>query len=188
MGLVEYAKSELERIGKDEDGMQEVMNRDILEIVEKFSEQGHSGFSASYALSVLDRLFRFKPISVLTGDEDEWNKVSSGKDGVATYQNKRCSSVFKNVDSSGKTVNTYDIDAIVVSDNGGITWFSSSEFRKEVTFPYLPPIHPEKVYIEYTEDVPPGYTSDEYEIITDKPERIKALYEKKHKEFDEGTK
>lgn len=187
MELVEYAKSELERIGKDEDGMQEVMNRDILEIVEKFSNQGHSGFSASYALSVLDRLFRFKPISVLTGNEDEWNKVSSGKDGIATYQNKRCSSVFKNVDSSGKTVNTYDIDAIIVSDNGGITWSSSIAFglKRNVTFPYLPTIRPEKVYIEYTEDVLPGYTSDEYEIITDKPERIKALYERKRKEFDE---
>ena len=188
MGLVEYAKSELERIGKDEDGMQEVMNRDILEIVEKFSEQGHSGFSASYALSVLERLLRFKPISALTGDESEWNEISNVKDGITTYQNRRCSSVFKDVDSSGKIVNIHDIDAIVVSDNGGITWFSSGEFRKEVTFPYLPPIHPEKVYIEYTEDVPPGYTGDEYEIITDKPKRIKALYEKKHKEFDEGTK
>ena len=51
MGLVEYAKSELERIGKDEDGMQEVMNRDILEIVEKFSEQGHSGFICVGALT-----------------------------------------------------------------------------------------------------------------------------------------
>ena len=114
MGLVEYAKSELERIGKDEDGMQEVMNRDILEIVEKFSEQGHSGFSASYALSVLERLLRFKPISALTGDESEWNEISNVKDGITTYQNRRCSSVFKDVDSSGKIVNIHDIDAIVV--------------------------------------------------------------------------
>ena len=166
--------------------MQDVINRDILEIVEKFSEQGHSGFSASYALSVLDRLLRYKPISALTGDESEWNEVSSGKDGMATYQNKRCSSVFKDVDSSGKIVSIHDIDAIVVSDNGGITWFSSGGFglKKEITFPYLPTIRPEKVYIEYIEDVPPGFTGDEYEIITDKPERIKALYEKKRKEFD----
>lgn len=170
--MIEYAKRELERIGKDKDGLQELMNRNILEIVEKFSEQGHSGFSAGYALSILERLLRFKPISPLTGEDDEWNDNG---------QNKRCSSVFKNADGTA-----HDIDAIIVSDNGGITWFSSGRFRKSVTFPYSPPTHPEKVYIEYTEDVPAGFTGDSYEIITDKPERIKALYERKRKEFDEA--
>lgn len=175
MSLLDYAKRELERIGKDEDGMQEMMNKDILEIVEKFSEQGHSGFSASYALSVLERLLRFKPISPLTGGDEEWDECSI--DGV--FQNKRCSSVFKKKDGTFE-----DIDGIIVSDNGGITWFSSGRFRKNITFPYLPPVHPEKVYIEYLKDVPPGFTGDDYEVITDKPERIKELYGRKRKEFD----
>lgn len=172
--MIEYAKSELARIPCDEDGMQEHMNSNILEMVRLLSEQGHSGFSAGYALSVLERLSRYKPISPLTGEDDEWREVCHG-----SWQNKRCSSVFK--DSDGKA---RDIDAIIVSDNGGITWFFSGRFRKEVTFPYYPPTHPEKVYIEYTEDVPPGFTGDEYDIITDNPERIKALYARKRKEFD----
>lgn len=176
MSMIEYAKSELARIGKDDDGMQDMMNRDILEIIDKFSQQGHSGFSASYALSVLDRLLRFKPITPLTGEANEWNEC---RDGV--YQNKRCSSVFRQKDGTFE-----DIDAIIVSDNGGVTWFSSGRFRKEVSFPYYPPTFPEKVYIEYTEDVPPGFTGDRYEIITDQPERIKALYERKRKAFDEA--
>lgn len=175
MSLLDYAKRELEQISKDEDGMQEMMNKDILEIVEKFSEQGHSGFSASYALSVLERILRFKPISPLTGEDDEWNECS--RDGV--FQNNRCSSVFKQKDGTFE-----DIDGIIVSDNGGITWFSSGRFRKKITFPYFPQIHPEKVYIEYKEDVPPGFTGDDYEVITDKPERIKDLYERKRQEFD----
>ena len=178
VGLIEYAKSELSRIPKDKDGMQELMNKDILEVIRIFSEQGHSGFSASYALSILDRLLRFKPISPLTGDDNEWGNPY-GEDG--TRQNKRCSSVFKNADGS-----CHDIDAMVVSDNGGITWFSSGRFRKTVTFPYNPPIHPEKVYIEYTEDVPPGFTGDKYDIITEDPDRIKQLYERKRKEFDDA--
>lgn len=177
MSLVEYAKSELSRIGRDEDGMQDQMDACILEIVGKFSEQGHSGFSASYAIARIDRLLRFKPISPLTGEEDEWNEISSS----GSKQNKRCSSVFQQKDGSCE-----DIDAVIVSDNGGITWFTSGRFRKQITFPYLPPIHPEKVYIEYTEDVPPGFTGDNFEIITDQPERIKALHERKRKEFDEG--
>ena len=118
---------------------------------------------------------RFKPISTLTGGDDEWDECS--RDGV--FQNKRCSSVFKKKDGTFE-----DIDGIIVSDNGGITWFSSGRFRKNITFPYLPPVHPEKVYIEYLKDVPPGFTGDDYEVITDKPERIKELYGRKRKEFD----
>lgn len=176
MSLIDYAKSELARIEQDEDGLQELINKQILEIIGTFSEQGHSGTSANYAIAMLERLLRFKPIRPLTGAEEEWNDLHFG-----SKQNKRCSSVFMNEDGEA-----HDIDAIVVSDNGGITWFQSGRFRKTVTFPYIPPTHPEKVYIEYTEDVPPGFTSDDYEIITDQPERIKALYEKKRKEFDEA--
>ena len=160
--LLEYAKRELDRIPKDADGMQEMINKDILEIVAIFSEQEHSGFSASYAISKIKRLLC-------------WNEVSHG-----SCQNKRCSSVFKNEDGT-----YHDIDAIVVSDNGGITWFTSGKFRKNIEFPYCPPDEPERVYIEYTEDVPAGFSGDKYEIITDKPERIKALYERKRKEFDD---
>ena len=176
MSFTSYAESELARIPHDEDGMQDLMDKNVLEILKIFGEQGHSGFSADYAISVLERLLRFKPITPLTGDEYEWNDTGHG-----TLQNKRCSSVFKKSDGT-----CYDTDGIIVSDNGGITWFISGRFRKEVTFPYVVPIQPEKVYIEYTEDVPPGFTGDEYEIITDKPDRIKALYERKIKEFDEA--
>ena len=174
MSLLTYAEAELNRIPKDEDGIQSLINEDILNIIKIFSEQGHSGFSANYAISVLERLLRFKPLSPLTGEDDEWNDT-----GYGSFQNKRCSSVFKNKDGR-----CYDIDATTVSDNGGITWYHSKRFDKEVTFPYVAPLHPEKIYIEYTEDVPPGFTSDKYEIITDKPDRIKALYQCMRKEFD----
>ncbi len=168
MDLVEYAKSELNRIEKDEDGMQERINKQIMEIVELFDKQGHSGFSAGYALGILERVLHYKPITPLTGKEDEWQGD----------QNVRCFSVFRKPD--GKA---YDIDGIIASDNGGITWFTSGKFRKEITFPYYPPDKPERVYIEYKGDVPLGETGDEYDIITDDPERIKALYERKREEF-----
>ena len=168
MDMVEYAKSELARIDRDEDGMQDKMNEDILDIVEMFSKQGHSGFSAGYVRSALERLLRFKPLTPLTGEDSEWDEIGNGK-----QQNKRCPSVFRNADGTA-----YDINGIVVSYNGGITWFSSKRFRKEVTFPYVPPTHAERVYIEYI--------GDEYEIITNDPARIKALYERKRREFDDG--
>lgn len=184
MSNSEYAKSELARITKDGDELQDAINKNILDIVELFASQGHSGFTAGYAMSILERLLRFKPITPLTGEDDEWGDVSDFM-GQRVLQNKRCSSVFKTVDTQGNMIEAHDIDGIVVSDNGGLTWFSSGSFRKNVTFPYEPPTHPEKVYIEYTEDVPLGLSGDKYEIITDDKKRIEALRAKMQKKFDE---
>lgn len=181
---VEYAKSELARITKDGDGLQNAINKNIIDIIELFASQGHSGFTAEYAMSILERLLRFKPLTPLTGEDDEWTEVSD-KMGQGCFQNKRCSSVFKTTDAQGNTIEVYDIDAIAYSDNGGLTWFASSRFRENVTFPYEPPTHPEKIYIEYTEDVPLGWSGDKYEIITDDKERIEALRAKMQKKFDE---
>lgn len=170
-------RASLIALKKDSDGMQEAINQNILQIIDLFCDQGHSGFSGSYVISILERLLRFKPLTPLTGEEDEWNEPY-GADG--TRQNKRCSSVFLNANGTA-----HDIDAVSVSDNGGITWFAAHDFQKEITFPYTPPIHPERVFIEYTDDTPPGFISDNYEIITDQPDRIRVLYERKRKEFDD---
>lgn len=168
MEVLEYAKQELSRIPKDD--TQTVINGNILEIIELLESQGPSGFSAQYLLSVLNRLCNQKPLTPLTGKQEEWTEYG---------QNKRCSSVFKN-----KNGDVTDIDAIIVSDNGGFTWFQSPRFRKKVTFPYLPPTTPEKVYIENIEEMGPGFTSDKYDIITDKPDRIAALYNKVLMEYN----
>ena len=145
--LVEWAKSELDRLVKDDDELQKAINKDILEIVEKFSEQGHSGFSASYTLSIIKRLLDWKPITPLTGEESEWNDVPSYDDGSNTQQNKRCSAVFrKNFDNS----TAYYIDGKVFSDDGGKTWFTSRDSRVPVTFPYVVPEKPERIILENT--------------------------------------
>lgn len=118
MGSVKYAQDKLNRINKDKDGLQDAINKDILDIIKIFSEQGHSGTTASYTISMLERLLRFKPITPLTGEDDEWNQISDNQ-----WQNKRCSSVFKYADGSVE-----DIDGIVYSDDGGITFWGSNRF------------------------------------------------------------
>lgn len=183
-GSVEYAKSELARITKDGDELQEAINKNVLDIIELFASQGHGCISAGYVMSILERLLCFKPITPLTGEDDEWTDVSYEM-GRKHFQNKRCASVFKTTDAQGNTIEVHDIDAIAYSDNGGLTWYTSNRFRKNATFPYEPPTHPEKVYIEYTEDVPLGWSGDKYEIITDDKERIEALRAKMQKKFDE---
>ena len=141
MNITKYAKQELARIEHDEEGMQERMNRCILEIIEMFGEQGHSNLSANYAIEILNRLLRYLPITPLTGDEEEWEEIVPGK-----FQNKRCSRVFK---ENGEA---YDIEGRVFSYNDGITWFQNRNSRVPVTFPYFPPIEPEYVYVGGSDD------------------------------------
>lgn len=145
MSLVNWAKEELDRLNKDNDGMQEAMNNNIIEIVKVFSEQGHTGFTASYALGLIKKLLAWKPITPLTGEEDEWCEVCDTKRNL--QQNKRYSSVFReNFDNS----TAYDIEGRIFSDDGGKTWFTRGRRGSSVpvTFPYTVPEKPEYVLIE----------------------------------------
>src|SRR4051812_34713784 len=92
--LVAHARRELElvedRCEPDEREMQHAMTEHILKMVETFAEEGHSGFSASYAIAVMSKLLRYEPLLPLTGEDDEWREASEG-----VFQNIRCSRVFK---------------------------------------------------------------------------------------------
>lgn len=149
--MVDWAKKELDRLNKDGDEMQELINNDILEIVQVFASQGHSGFSASYALSIIKKLLDWKPITPLTGEEDEWNDVPEWDKGDNTQQNKRCSAVFrKNFDNA----TSYYLYGKVFSDNGGKSWFTNLNSFVPVTFPYTVPEKPEYIILEgESEDV-----------------------------------
>jgi hypothetical protein len=104
--LVKYAESELRRAGlfdadSDYDG---AIGPAVLELVEKFAAQGHSGFSAHLTLSLFDTVAHFKPLSPITSDPNEWMEVESGK----MWQSKRSPTLFSK--DGGKT--WYDLDAI----------------------------------------------------------------------------
>ena len=158
--LVRFARRELEILERkasqiDGDGleMQKIANHDILEIVEKFSSQGHSGFSAAYVLGAIKRLLDYKPLGPLTGEDDEWGSNYDTIDGDTVYQNNRCSAVFKTVEkSTGRTTCKY-IYKYVFSDDGGVTWFNSFGKEKaiglsrEIEFPFVVPEKSEKIYI-----------------------------------------
>ena len=135
--LVDYAKDELKRIGMIDSGedCNDWATEAILDLIELFSSQDHSGFSASYVINTFNRLARFKPLSPLTGEDDEWNEVGDGH-----YQNKRYSAVFKDKDGIA-----YNIEGKVFTDDGDI-WYTSGDSRVNVTFPYVVPDKPEYVY------------------------------------------
>jgi hypothetical protein len=145
MSLVQYAESELDRIGMTDDGdMNGMMRKHLLHMIKEFADEGHSGFSGNYALQCLQKLLRFKPLSPLTGEDDEWTEVTRIS-GYPHFQNKRCSSIFKD----GKDGEAYDIDGKVFwewakdeDDKPYKSYYTSRDSRVPVTFPYTVPDEP----------------------------------------------
>ena len=139
--LVDYAKDELKRIGMIDSGEEynDWAAKAILDLIELFASQGHSNFTAPYVINAFSRLAMFKPLSPLTGEDDEWNDVGFN-DGL--LQNKRYSAVFKDKDG-----NAYDVSGKVFSDDGEV-WYSCKDSRVDVTFPYIVPDKPEYVIKE----------------------------------------
>lgn len=157
--LSNYARRELDRIESDGDGMQTMINNHVMDMITLFEDFSHSGLTANYTIGILERLLRYLPLEPLTGEDSEWDKIGNGK-----YQNNRCFHVFK--DEDGKP---YDSEARIISSDGGLSWFTNHLSKKYITFPYVPPTVPERVYIEYFGD------TEDYEIITNNPERIAVL-------------
>ena len=131
--MKEKAKYELDLILKqceDEEGrkMQEAINKDILDLVEMFSNQGHSGFTANYTINILTKLLQQSFVTPLTGNDDEWIEVTDG-----VYQNKREGRIFKQDDRfDGKP---YYIDGKAFSDDGGKSWYTNSDSFVTIEFP-----------------------------------------------------
>jgi hypothetical protein len=134
--------------GKFDDEMQEAICNHVLKLLEVFSDEGHSGSSAPYAVNVFKTLAMFEPLVPLTGEDWEWTEVSDG-----TFQNKRCSHVFKQADRFDGQA--YDIDGIIFynwykNENGekSKSYFTGKESCVPITFPYTPT----KEYKEWIEE------------------------------------
>lgn len=146
--LLTHAKHELDLIGMTADSTDEMnvmMRKHILHMMNEFANEGHSGFSASYAINILTKLLDFKPLSPLTGADDEWTNVREyGPE--PHWQNKRKSSVFKDADGT-----CYDIDGKVFwewcmpyeeGEKPYKSYYTSRDSRVPVTFPYVVPDKP----------------------------------------------
>lgn len=125
--------------GKFNDEMQEMICSHVLELLEVFGGEGHSGSSAPYAINLFKQLASFEPVAPLTGEDWEWTDVAE-QNGGPLWQNKRCSHVFKDLNGA------YDIDGIVFYDwytdkDTGEKYkahYTSRDSRVPVTFPYVP--------------------------------------------------
>lgn len=126
--LTEYARNELQRAGLfDKDSDYEGMLGDaVMKMIEVFAAEGHSGMSASMAVSIFRKVAMYEPLTPLTGDDAEWNEVGTG-----IFQNNRCSHVFK---ENGQA---YDSEGRIFREPNG-SCYTNADSRVPVTFPYTP--------------------------------------------------
>lgn len=115
MSLVDHAKRELSLINEDADTV-----AGVVKVVEAFASCGHSGGSAPVAISYLERLLRFQPLSPLTADPDEWEDRTE-MSGTPLWQSKRNPEAF--------------------STNGGGTYYLPSEMKADGVAPNYYPDH-----------------------------------------------
>ena len=149
--MLKWAENELRLAGyhpdDKEDGPNKWLTEGTLELLKVFSDQGHSGMSAPYAVALFEKLASWKPITPLTGADDEWQDV-----GEDTWQNTRDYSVFKGKDGQAYWVegrifwewfSSPDID----DGKPYKTYFTARGSRVNIEFPWTQPDKPEFVFV-----------------------------------------
>lgn len=153
MGYKDHAIRELRAIGydikEDEDqafkqlkdndfNVNDAVVESILELLEVFSKQGHSGYSAPYVLDLFNTLASHKPLGPLTGEDWEWEDVSDFGDENMAFQNVRDSRFFKNYDGA-----VYWTEGKIFVEPDGSSYVGKDSIVYVDEFPYTP----ETVYI-----------------------------------------
>lgn len=135
--LAGYNPRDIQEINSDEDYSDSVANC-VLELLETFSKQDHSGFSAGATLSLFNKLAKFENLSPLTDNSEEWlDMVAEGMvkledvDKFSRYQSKRCSSCFSKdlktyIDNDEECNLEYEVD-----ENGKRTgWYHRKPYSE----------------------------------------------------------
>ena len=96
MSLKEFADKELETAGwKKEDGLYgDMIYKAVMEIVEVFDKQNHSGMSAGIVIAIINKLLRFK--SLMPVKKEDFVEVAEG-----VWQCSRDSELFLTSDKTG---------------------------------------------------------------------------------------
>jgi hypothetical protein len=161
---VDKAQVELDRLPHNH--LAKTYIAEILALLEKFADEGHSGGSAPYGAAALSDTIRklclHQPLTPITGDDYEWNDVSEYSDGNVCYQNTRCSAIFK-----GDQPKSYYLDAVIwrMGDSCFSGTVDGVTSRQNIVFPFTP----KTFYVDVYE------VDDEYHI-TD-PVQLDAVAE-----------
>ena len=110
--LIDHARTELQRAGLfDSDADYGGAHAHaVMDLIETFAAQGHSGASAAMTIGLFTKLARFEPLTPITNDPAEWTNVSDIS-GEPMWQNKRRSTSF--------------------SRDGGATWYDIEDESRD---------------------------------------------------------
>ena len=105
--LLQHAKSELRRAGlfdpdADFDGEVAVQ---VVALMETLVAYGHSGGSLRLTLDFFNRVANHKPITPLTGEENEWDDLPVEMSEPVWQQNNRCLTIFRDKDHAWDSAN-----------------------------------------------------------------------------------
>jgi len=137
-GLVDHSRRELKLAGlfdkdSDYDGM---LGDAVMELMEVFAKQGHSGFSAALTRELFSKLADWKNLTELTDNTDEWNDVSEMGGGTEKplWQSGRSPDCFSL--DGGKTYYSIDDSIFKYTDENGDTWNQSNveDWKEKVTW------------------------------------------------------
>ena len=148
MKIVERARIELEAAGWNTDPDKAVKGDQfsaagvhILKAVEAFIGADWSGATVGIGLELFNALIKHQCLTPITGEDSEWDDMTDCS-GYALFQNKRCSSVFKEgVDGRPFTVNAFSFTEPCEDDDGTPyrASFTTSGFSSGyISFPYVP--------------------------------------------------
>jgi hypothetical protein len=126
--IAELEKAGLLKKDSDYDGM---IGEAVKELLLVFQKQGHSGSSAQITANIFYKLIKGEPLSPLTNNPDEWMEVTTG-----VFQSRRVSNVFIDQKVSERP---YTLDGKAFSDDGGKTFWTSSESNVYFDLPGFPP-------------------------------------------------
>lgn len=124
-----------------------------LKAFESLTEDGHSGFSIKMTQAILNRLIDGKPLTFIEDTDDIWNNIYETHNKT-TYQCKRMSSLFKDVQKDGTITYTDNNYCYCINIHDSNDTYSSgfvSRFIHEkfpIAMPYMPANKPIKVYCE----------------------------------------
>lgn len=161
MNLIEHAKREFLAAGYDpveecEDGPNKWIQENVIELLEVFSKQGHSGHSAPYAINTFKKLADYKPLGPIMCTDEEWGEPYDDDH----YQNKRLSSVFKD----GKEGIPYYLNAIVwQGEDSWNTFTGTVEGVSSLQYIKLP-FTPKTFYVDVTREL---YNPQKHSINSD---------------------
>jgi len=149
--MLKWAEQELRYAGYDindpENGPNRWLAEGTLELLKVFSEQGHSGSSAPYAVGLFEKLALWKPVTPLTGEDSEWMEV-----GEDTWQNIRNSAVFRGKDGKAYWIEGrifWEWSSYPDIDDGKPfkCYFTSRNSRVNIDFPWMQPEKSEYVFV-----------------------------------------